>query len=239
VDLEESSRESLPLEAIALEQGDGRRILGNASRLDAMKPQSGKGEIDSRRDGARHSPLAGVRGAHPVAERPALRHPAPDAAERDSAQQFVSRAVENEERIGLVASHVLVLPPQAPAKGGAGQVIVRPRRLPGLQKSAARGPQSGPGRIIRQRRRPQVKAVAPQQRLRARGSRQAKKRHHTPFKAPAILTWPGTLPTAPIAATVGADLSMAAPVLRTSSTVMPSTRAIISLMERGRPKTWI
>src|SRR5271170_6442002 len=235
VDPEKSPRITLAPEAVALEQGDGGRVLGDARRLDAMQAQSRKGEFDRRGDGARHPPLAGVRRAHPVAEGAALRHPAPDAAERDPAQEFVVGAVENEERIGLVASHVVVLAPKAPAKGRSGQVVVRPSRLPRLEKAAARGPESGPGRIVGRRRRAQINLVAAQQRLRAYRSRQAEKRHHTPFKAPATFAWPGTLPTAPIAAKAGGDLSMAAPVLRTSSTEMASTRASISSNESGRP----
>src|SRR5208337_689856 len=105
-----------------------------------------------------------------------------------------------------------VLAPKAPAKGRSGQVVVRPGRLPRFEKAAARGPEPGPGRIVRRRRRAQTKAVAAQQRLRTHRSRQAEKRHHTPFKAAATFAWPGTLPTAPIVATAGGDLSMAAPV---------------------------
>src|SRR5580658_5967573 len=235
VDPEESPRVTLAAKAVALEQCDGGRILRDARRLDAMQAQPRKGEFHRRGDGARHSSLAGVGRAHPVAEGPALRHPAPDAAERDPAQELVVGAVENQERIGLVASHVVVLTPEAPAKGRAGQVVIRPGRLPWLEKAAARSPQPGPGRIVGRRRRAQIEAVAAHQRLRAYRSRQAEKRHHTPFKAPAIFAWPGTLPTAPIAAKAGGDLSMAAPVLRTSSTEMASTRASISSNESGRP----
>src|SRR6185437_9383760 len=235
VDPEEPSRVALAPEAVALEQRDRGRIFRDAGRLDPMQPEPGHGELDRRRDRARHAALARMRRPHPVAERPALRDPAPDAAHRDSAQEFVREAVEDEERIGLVARHVVVLAPQAPAKRRAGQIVVRPRRLPGLEKGAAQRPQPRPGRIIRRRRRPQINAVAAHQRLRANGARQAEQRHQTPLSARAIFAWPGTLPAAPIAATAGADLSMAAPVLRTSSTVTASTRASISSNESGRP----
>src|SRR6202044_4118634 len=80
-----------------------------------------------------------MRGPHPVAERPALRHPPPHPAESDSAQEFVSDAVENEKRKGLVPNHVVVLALEAPAKCGARQVVVRPRWFPMLKKTAASG----------------------------------------------------------------------------------------------------
>src|ERR1700722_14866569 len=176
-----------------------------------------------------------MRGSHPVAESPALRHPPPHPAERDSAQELVGAAVENEKCISLVTRHVVVLALEAPAKCGACQIIVGPCRLPRLKKAAACSSQPRPWRIVPQRRRPQIDALAAEHRLRANWSRQAEQRHHTPFKAPAIFAWPGTLPTAPITASVGGDLSMAAPVLRTSSTVIASTRASISSKESGRP----
>ena len=69
VDLEIGAGEPFALEAVALEQRDRRRIVGNAGRLDAMQPQRREAEVDRRGDGARHAALAGVRRAHPIAER--------------------------------------------------------------------------------------------------------------------------------------------------------------------------
>ena len=69
VDLEIGARKPLAPEAVAFEQGDRRRIVGNAGRLDAMQSQRIETEVDDRGDGARHAPLAGVRRAHPIAER--------------------------------------------------------------------------------------------------------------------------------------------------------------------------
>ena len=235
VDLEIAARKPFALEAVALEQRDRGRVVRDAGRLDPVQPQFAESEFDHRRDRARHAPLAGVRRAHPVAERAGLRHAAADAAERDAADQLLGRLVENEEGVGLVAGHVLLLALEPPPEGRLRQVVVRPGRLPRLEEGAARRPEPRPGGEIRRRRRTQIEPVATQQRLGIDRSCQAEKRHQTPLSASATWARPGTLATAPIVATVGGDLSMAAPVLRTSSAEMASTRAIISSSDRGRP----
>src|ERR1700749_4027783 len=235
VDPEEASRITLALKAVALERRDRRRILRDAGRFDPVQPQPRERELDRRGDRARHAPLAGVRGSHPITERSALRHAAPHPAERDSAQKLIGHAVENEKRIGLFASHVVVLSLEAAAKRSPRQIIVRPCRLPRLKKTAARGPVPPTLPIVPERRRAQIKPIAAEHRLWDNGPRQAEQRHHTPFSARAIFAWPGALPAAPMTATGGDDLSMAAPVLRTSSTVMASTRASISSKESTRP----
>ena len=236
VDLEVAARIALALEAVALENGDRRRVVGDAGRLDAVQPQLREREIDDRRDRAGHASLAGVRRAHPVAERTRLRDAAPDAAERDAAQQLVRGLVEDEERVRLVARDILVLAAQAAAEGGLRQVVVGPGRLPGLEKYAAARPEPRPGRIVRA---PWPDADKARRRASSGSGLTDRVRPKSAIKLPcsasAILAWPGTLPTAPIAAIVGDDLSMAAAVLRTSSTEIASTRATISSIESGRP----
>src|SRR3984957_13610112 len=235
VDLEKTARVALAQEVVTLEERDRWRIFRDAGGFDPVQPQLGEREFNRHRDRARHAPSARMRGSHPVAKRSALRHPAPHPAEGDSPQKFIIDAVENEKRISFVPSHVVVLALEAPAKCGAGQIVVRPCWFPRLKKTAACRAQLRPRRIVGKRRRPQIEAIAAEHRLRRNRSRQAEQRHHTPFKAAAIFAWPGALPTAPIIATAGGDLSMAAPALRTSSTVTASTRASISSKDSGRP----
>ena len=228
VDLEIGARKPFAMEAVALQQRDRRRVVGNAGRFDAMQAQRREAESDDRGDRARHVSLSGVRRAHPIAERRRLRDAAADAAEREPAEQFVRRRVEDEEGVGFVARHFLRLAAQAPAEGGAGEVVLRPGRLPGRQERAALLAQPRPRGIVRADRRTQM---TPSPRNSGSGSRGLVRRKSAmsgpqpPLRRRATPARSSALPTPPIAATVGGDLSMAAPALRTSSTVTASIRA--------------
>ena len=89
VDLEIAARIALARETIAQQNGDRRRVVGNAGRLHPMQAELAEREIDRRGDGARHASLAGVLRPHPVAERSGLRNAPAQAAERHPAQKLV------------------------------------------------------------------------------------------------------------------------------------------------------
>ena len=156
VDLQITARIALPLEAVALKERDRGRVVGNAGRLHPMETQLAEGEFDRRRDRAGHASLAGVSGAHPVAERPGLRDAAAHPSQRDAAEQLVGGLVENQEGVGLVAGDVLFLALQTAAERRLRQVVVGPGRLPWREEAAAGRPELRPGGEVRGRRRTQI-----------------------------------------------------------------------------------
>src|ERR1700728_1763376 len=103
VDAEIGAGETLALKSVALQKGRRCDVAWNARRFQAMETQRRKSEADHDRDRTGHMALAGVAGAHPIAERRRLRDAASYAPDRNAAHQRVRALLENEERKRLVA----------------------------------------------------------------------------------------------------------------------------------------
>src|SRR5579863_1546359 len=160
IDPQIGARKTLALKAVALEHPGRGDIVRNAGCFDAMQAQGREAEAHGCGDRAGHVAAARVRSANPIAERRRLRDAAPDPADRNAAEQDIRLLSENKERIGFVASNLIGLAAQAPAKSGAGQIIGRPRRLPGREKLAPLITQMRPSQKVEALRGPQIKTVA-------------------------------------------------------------------------------
>ena len=216
VDLEIGAGEALALEAVALEQGDRGALSGMQAASMPMQPQRVESRMRPRR-----RPRASC-GPCRRAARPSNSRASPPARRRGGCRRASGRradvrvCVENQEGEGFVARHVLGLAAQAAAKRRAREIVVRPGRLPRRQEVAALLAQScDQAGIVRARRpdadRARRRAAAARDRRLGSG-RKAPCRPHTPAQ-PSATCGPVERPCrrAPIAATVGGDLSIAAP----------------------------
>ena len=87
-----------------------------------------------------HEALAGVGPADPVAEGAGLGDAAAHVRERDTAENRIVLGAENMEAEREIVAPLLRQLAQPPAVAGAAQGIVGPKRLPGLEEGARRGP---------------------------------------------------------------------------------------------------
>src|SRR5262249_59900760 len=92
---------------------------------------------------------------YPVTETGRLRAAPANIGERQTPQKNVVVLAENEEGIGEVIALVFRVPPDAPAKGCAGEIVGGPGRLPGREKIAACFPQRCPIGAVGHLRPPQ------------------------------------------------------------------------------------
>src|SRR5262245_28969132 len=142
-------------EACPLQQLDRRRVVGQASCLKPVQLKRVEHEGNYRAHSRSHVALLRVFGTDPVAERAGLGHATANVAESEAANQRSALGGENEERIAHVLAEIAQVVAHAAAEGGAGQLVGGPKWLPGREKFAARGPELGPGRIVRHLRRAQ------------------------------------------------------------------------------------
>src|SRR5437763_16214607 len=105
-----------------------------------MAPQCRKGERNRRANGSRHVTLIRPTHAHPIAEAACLCATATNIGKREPTEQRVVRFAKNEERIGHVATLVLIIPFDTAAKRRPCEIVGWPNRFPGLQKFAAQLP---------------------------------------------------------------------------------------------------
>src|SRR5215467_6793859 len=121
VDAEVLARITLARKAAALEQANGRCIGRDAGGLDPVQPQRPERERQHGLDGRGHVATAHEERAHPVAEAPGLRDAAPDAREREAADQDIILLAEHEERVGLIRPPVLRVALETTPVGAAGE----------------------------------------------------------------------------------------------------------------------
>src|SRR5262245_31188453 len=148
------------LEPGLLQEPDRRDIGRDACRLDPMQLQRRECEWNDGVDRSRHVTLARIRRAHPVAEAARLGTTATNVGQRQAAYENIVVLAENEERISQVAALVLGIALDAATKGGSGQVVSGPSRLPRREEVATSLAQRGPFGTIGHLRGTQNDAVA-------------------------------------------------------------------------------
>src|SRR6266545_2215588 len=234
-------------EAGLLQEPDRGGIGGDAGGLDPVQPQGPERKRNQGGHRRGHVAMAGESRAHPVAKAAGLGAAAPDIGERQTPDQDLIALAEDEERIGQVAALILRIAADAPAEGGAGEVIDRPGRLPGREEVTARRMQRRPFRIVGILGRAQRHAIPHDGGQLLGETDRAKERHgglrdQAAFRARlsaivAALSRPGPGPSA---ATAGRPRAISArPAARALSTVTPSMRATSSSSGIGRPQAKI
>src|SRR5690606_33664376 len=102
VDLEITAGIPLLLKAATLQQRDGRLVVRQTGRLDAMQRKFVEAKLHDSAEGVGHVALAGVAFSDPVPHGARHGHPPTHVAERQSANQYPLISGEYKEGIGPV-----------------------------------------------------------------------------------------------------------------------------------------
>src|SRR6202034_1134325 len=120
-----------------LQQPERGGIGRNARRLDAVQPQARKGEGQDGAHGCRHVAVTHKRQAHPIAEAAGLSDTAANIGQRQAAQERAVGITGDQKSVALVGSQILGIALESAPERAAGQIVVRPSRLPRREEIAA------------------------------------------------------------------------------------------------------